>query len=114
MQQSYNASLMNGKKISLCTVLLVMLSCSQGDIDLHDTRSISSESLKGHCVKVSDAPDNIADWRMKYNFGTSSVDVYAGVDKTDEEAVQAQLDANAAEKAAEADREAARIAAMSA
>jgi|TARA_B100000424_G_C22859418_1_gene458085 hypothetical protein len=69
---------------------------------------------KGHCVKVSDAPDNIADWRMKYNFGTSSVDVYAGVDKTDEEAVQAQLDANAAEKSAEADREAARIAAMSA
>ena len=53
MQQSYNASLMNGKKISLCTVLLVMLSCSQGDIDLHDTRSISSESLKGHWVIVN-------------------------------------------------------------
>tara|TARA_Y100000592_G_C5316798_1_gene242859 strand:+ start:302 stop:589 length:288 start_codon:yes stop_codon:yes gene_type:complete len=69
---------------------------------------------KGHCIKVTDAPDNIAEWRMKYNFGTSSVDVYAGVDKTDDEAVQAQLDANAAEKSAEADREAARIAAMSA
>ena len=69
---------------------------------------------KGHAVKITDAPDNIADWRMTYNFGTSSVDVYAGVDKTDEEAVQAQLDANAAEKSAEADREAARIAAMSA
>jgi regulator of protease activity HflC (stomatin/prohibitin superfamily) len=51
---------------------------------------------------------------MTYNFGTSSVDVYAGVDKTDAEAVQAQLDANAAEKTAEAEREAARIAAMSA
>ena len=44
---------MNGKKISLCTVLLAMLSCSQGDIDLHDTRSISSESLKGHWVIVN-------------------------------------------------------------
>ena len=69
---------------------------------------------KGHAVKITDAPDNIADWRMTYNFGTSSVDVYAGVDKTDAEAVQAQLDANAAEKTAEAEREAARIAAMSA
>ena len=69
---------------------------------------------KGQCIKVSDAPDNIADWRMTYNFGTSSVDVFAGVDKTDEEAVQKQLDDNATEKAAEADREAARIAAMSA
>ena len=44
---------MNGKKISLYTVLLVMLSCSQGDIDLYDTRSISSESLKGHWVIVN-------------------------------------------------------------
>ena len=69
---------------------------------------------KGHAVKITDAPDNIADWRMKYNFGTSSVDVFAGVDKTDEEAVQKQLDDNEAEKSAEADREAARIAAMSA
>ena len=69
---------------------------------------------KGHCIKVTNAPDNIAEWRMTYNFGTSSVDVYAGVDKTDAEAVQAQLDANAAEKTAEAEREAARIAAMSA
>ena len=69
---------------------------------------------KGHAVKIDNAPDNIAEWRMTYNFGTSSVDVYAGVDKTDAEAVQAQLDANAAEKTAEAEREAARIAAMSA
>ena len=69
---------------------------------------------KGHAVKITDAPDTIADWRMKYNFGTSSVDVFAGVDKTDEEAVQKQLDDNEAEKSAEADREAARIAAMSA
>ena len=67
---------------------------------------------KGHCVKITDAPDNIADWRMTYNFGTSSVDVYAGVDKTDDEAVQAQLDANAAEKQETADKEAARIAAL--
>ena len=67
---------------------------------------------RGHCIKVSDAPDNIADWRMTYNFGTSSVDVYAGVDKTDDEAVQAQLDANAAEKQETADKEAARIAAL--
>ena len=63
---------------------------------------------KGHAVKITDAPDNIADWRMKYNFGTSSVDVFAGVDKTDDEAVQKQLDDNAAEvqtiKAAEAQK----------
>ncbi len=69
---------------------------------------------KGHAVKITDAPDNIAEWRMTYNFGTSSVDVFAGADKTDDEAVQKQLDDNATEKAAEADREAARIAAMSA
>ena len=67
---------------------------------------------KGHCIKVTDAPDNIAEWRMKYNFGTSSVDVYAGVDKTDDEAVQAQLDANAAEATEIAEKEAARIAAL--
>ena len=30
---------------------------------------------KGHCVKITDAPDNIADWRMTYNFSTNSVDV---------------------------------------
>ena len=66
---------------------------------------------KGHCVKVTDAPDNIAEWRMKYNFSTSAVEVYATADKTDDEAVQAQLDANAAEKSAEVDREKARIAA---
>jgi len=63
---------------------------------------------KGVAVKVTNAPDNIAEWRMKYNFGTSSVDVYAGVDKTDDEAVQQQLDDNAAEvatvKAAEAQK----------
>ena len=63
---------------------------------------------KGHCIKVTDAPDNIAEWRMKYNFSTSSVDVFAGVDKTDAEAVQKQLDDNVAEantiKAAEAQK----------
>ncbi len=63
---------------------------------------------RGVAVKVTNAPDNIAEWRMKYNFGTSSVDVYAGVDKTDDEAVQQQLDDNAAEvatvKAAEAQK----------
>ena len=63
---------------------------------------------KGHCIKVTDAPDNIAEWRMKYNFSTSSVDVFAGADKTDAEAVQKQLDDNAAEvtaiKAAEAQK----------
>ena len=63
---------------------------------------------RGHCIKVTNAPDNIAEWRMKYNFGTSSVDVFAGVDKTDDEAVQKQLDDNAAEvttiKAAEAQK----------
>ena len=67
---------------------------------------------RGHCIKVTNAPDNIAEWRMKYNFGTSSVDVYAGVDKTDDEAVQAQLDANAAEATEIAEKEAARIAAL--
>jgi hypothetical protein len=69
---------------------------------------------RGQAIKVDNAPDNIAEWRMTYNFGTSSVDVYAGTGATDAEAVQAQLDANATEKAAEAEREAARIAAMSA
>ena len=48
---------------------------------------------------------------MKYNFSTSAVEVYATADKTDDEAVQAQLDANATEKSAEVDREKARIAA---
>ena len=66
---------------------------------------------KGHCVKVTDAPDNIAEWRMKYNFSTSAVEVFAGTDKTDDEAVQAQQDANAVEKAAEVEKEKARIAA---
>ena len=51
---------------------------------------------KGHCIKVDDAPDNIADWRMTYNFSTNSVDVYAknadNSNKTDAEATQQQLD----------------------
>ena len=67
---------------------------------------------KGHCVKVTDAPDNIAEWRMKYNFGTSSVDVFAGVDKSDDEAVQKQLDDNTAEATAVAAAEAQKIADM--
>ena len=67
---------------------------------------------RGVAVKVTNAPDNIAEWRMKYNFGTSSVDVYAGVDKTDDEAVQQQLDDNAAEVAAVKAAEAQKIADM--
>ena len=67
---------------------------------------------KGHCVKVTDAPDNIAEWRMKYNFGTSSVDVFAGVDKSDDEAVQKQLDDNTAEATNVAAAEAQKIADM--
>ena len=30
---------------------------------------------KGHAVKVTNAPDNVESWRMKYNFSTNSVDV---------------------------------------
>ena len=45
---------------------------------------------------------------MSYNSGTSSVDVFAGADKTDDEAVQKQLDDNVVEanavKAAEAQK----------
>ena len=67
---------------------------------------------KGHCVKVTDAPDNIAEWRMKYNFGTSSVDVFAGTDKSDDEAVQKQLDDNTAEATNVAAAEAQKIADM--
>ena len=67
---------------------------------------------KGHCVKVTDAPDGIAEWRMKYNFSTSSVDVFAGADKTDAEAVQKQLDDNTAEATAVAAAEAQKIADM--
>ena len=63
---------------------------------------------KGIAIKADDAPDGIAEWRMKYNFSTNSVDVFAGADKTDAEAVQKQLDDNAAEvtaiKAAEAQK----------
>lgn len=63
---------------------------------------------KGIAIKVDDAPDGIAEWRMSYNSGTSSVDVFAGADKTDDEAVQKQLDDNIVEanavKAAEAQK----------
>ena len=31
----------------------------------------------GDAVKVTSAPDNVEAWRMKYNFGTSTVDVFA-------------------------------------
>ena len=45
---------------------------------------------KGVAVKATNAPDNIAEWRMTYNFSTNSVDVYGGLDKTDDEATQQQ------------------------
>jgi hypothetical protein len=47
---------------------------------------------KGHAVKVTNAPDGVEAWRMKYNFSTSSVDVY--------EAAMSNDDANAAKKVA--------------
>ena len=46
---------------------------------------------KGQCIKVSDAPDNIADWRMKYNFSTNAVDVFGTESITDDEATAKQL-----------------------
>jgi hypothetical protein len=47
---------------------------------------------RGHAVKVTNAPDNVESWRMTYNFGTSSVDVY--------EASMSNEDAQVARKAA--------------
>ena len=69
---------------------------------------------KGVAVKATNAPDNIAEWRMTYNFSTNSVDVYGGLDKTDDEATQQQKDENAAAQTKWNEEEAARIAAMSA
>ena len=69
---------------------------------------------KGVAVKATNAPDNIAEWRMTYNFSTNSVDVYGGTDKTDDEATQQQKDENAAAQTTWNEEEAARIAAMSA
>ena len=69
---------------------------------------------KGVAVKATNAPDNIAEWRMTYNFSTNSVDVYGGLDKTDDEATQQQKDENAAARTKWEEEEAARIAAMSA
>ena len=69
---------------------------------------------KGVAVKATNAPDNIAEWRMTYNFSTNSVDVYGGLDKTDDEATQQQKDENAAVRTKWEEEEAARIAAMSA
>ena len=66
---------------------------------------------KGHCVKVTDAPDDIAEWRMKYNFGTNAVDVYGTTGITDDEAVAKQITDNETEATAETEREKARIAA---
>ena len=68
---------------------------------------------KGHCVKVTDAPDNIAEWRMKYNFSTNSVDVYED-GKTNDEAVAAKLAASEAEAKANSETDAARAAAAKA
>ena len=47
---------------------------------------------RGHAVKVTNAPDNVESWRMTYNFGTSSVDVY--------EAAMNNADAQTARKTA--------------
>ena len=68
---------------------------------------------RGQAIKATNAPDNIAEWRMTYNFETNSVDVYGGTDKTDDEATQQQKDENAAANVKWAEEEAARIAAMS-
>ena len=46
---------------------------------------------QGQCIKVSDAPDNIADWRMKYNFSTNAVDVFGTESITDDDATAKQL-----------------------
>ena len=47
---------------------------------------------KGHAVKADNAPDGVDAWRMTYNFGTSSVDVY--------EAAMNNADAQTARKTA--------------
>ena len=47
---------------------------------------------RGHAVKATNAPDNVESWRMTYNFGTSSVDVY--------EAAMNNADAQTARKTA--------------
>ena len=47
---------------------------------------------KGIAVKATNAPDNTEAWRMKYNFSTNAVDVYA--DGQDEAGAQAQKDAD--------------------
>ena len=71
---------------------------------------------KGHAVKVTNAPDNVESWRMTYNFGTSSVDVYeaamsnddaqvarkAALDKKDADEQKASKDAQVALDAADA------------
>ena len=65
---------------------------------------------RGHAVKATNAPDNIESWRMKYNFGTSSVDVQF---EGDDEAT-AQTKKIAAADAAAADEKAAQKAAQKA
>ena len=71
---------------------------------------------KGHAIKVDDAPEGIESWRMSYNFGTSSVDVYeaamsnedaqvarkAALDKKDADESKASKDAQVALDAADA------------
>ena len=56
---------------------------------------------RGQAIKATNAPDNIAEWRMTYNFGTSSVDVkYPG--KSNDDAVddyKAEKDAESASEA---------------
>ena len=78
-----------------------------------ETGNPFSANARGQAIKATNAPDNIAEWRMTYNFETNSVDVYGGTDKTDDEATQQQKDENAAANVKWAEEEAARIAAMS-
>jgi|TARA_B100001540_G_scaffold234280_1_gene208475 hypothetical protein len=68
---------------------------------------------KGHAVKVTNAPDNVESWRMKYNFSTNSVDVQ--FDGDDEATAQTKkLAAHDAESTADKEADAARAAAAKA
>ena len=54
---------------------------------------------KGQAVKTTSAPASVEAWRMKYNFSTNSVDVYAEGKSNDD----AQADKKAAIEAAMAE-----------
>jgi hypothetical protein len=55
---------------------------------------------KGQAVKTDNAPASVEAWRMKYNFSTSSVDVYED-GKTNEDAEKAKKAAIEAKMAEE-------------